>query len=147
MSIRRSNPAGLHGAPGFVSQIVQTTGPLAFVSGQVAQRQDGSWVGIGRHREQAEQIARNIDVALRALGLSRDAVVKETIFVVDYDPDLLMDVVGPLRDGHSEPPASTLVAVSSLFATEALVEVEVVVDLEPSSRPGPPLSRPDASLA
>lgn len=38
MTVHRSNRAALHGAPGFISQIVQATGPLAFVSGQVSQR-------------------------------------------------------------------------------------------------------------
>lgn len=49
MTVHRSNPAALHGAPGFISQIVQATGPLAFVSGQVSQRVDGTWAGIGNH--------------------------------------------------------------------------------------------------
>ena len=131
MTVHRSNPAALHGAPGFISQIVQTTGPLAFLSGQVSQRVDGTWAGIGNHREQAEQIARNIDVTLDELGVSRDAIVKETVYVVDYAPALLLDVVGPLRDGRSEPPASTLIGVPALFAPEALMEVELVVALEP----------------
>lgn len=42
-----------------------------------------------------------------------------------------MTVVGPLRDGRSEPPASTLIGVPALFAPEALMEVELVVALEP----------------
>lgn len=130
MSIQRLNPTGLHGAPGFISQIVQVTGPLAFLSGQVAQRPDGTWVGLGSHREQAEQIARNIDTALHALALRRDAIVKETIYVVDYSAALLHDIVGPLRDSDAEPPASTLVGVHALFAAEALIEVEVTVALE-----------------
>ncbi|UAJ78845.1 FAD-dependent monooxygenase [Leifsonia sp. ZF2019] len=130
VSIQRLNPEDLHGAPGFISQIVQARGSLAFLAGQVAQRADGTWVGLGSHREQAEQIARNIDTALRALDLRRDAIVKETIYVVDYSPALLRDIVGPLRDSYTAPPASTLVGVDTLFAAEALIEVEVTVAVE-----------------
>lgn len=131
MNIHRLNPTGLHGAPGFNSQIAQVTGPLAFLAGQVAQRADGTWVGIGNYREQAEQIAHNIDTSLDALDVRWDAIVKETIYVVDYQPALLHDIVAPLRESHTDPPASTLIGVHTLFAPETLIEVEVTIALEP----------------
>ncbi|XKK61315.1 RidA family protein [Streptomyces sp. ARC32] len=133
MSIERLDPPDLHAAPGFISQVVTVADHrLVHLSGQVAADESGAPTG-GDHVSQAVIIARNIDIALGAVGATRDDIVKETIYAVDYTPDILIPVVTALRDGTSTAPASTLVPVPALFAPGHLLEVEVTAAL-PLSR-------------
>jgi enamine deaminase RidA (YjgF/YER057c/UK114 family) len=102
---------------------------LVFVSGQVAVDAEGSLVGAHSHEAQTAQIAHNIGLVLASLGVDRDAIVKETVYVVGFEPSLLQPIFATLRSGGPRPPASTLVGVAALFHPDALVEVEIVVAL------------------
>ncbi len=127
MTINRIDPPTVNSAPGLITQIVMPRDhELAFISGQISWNVDGDIIGVGDHAAQIAQVARNIDANLQALGVGRDAIVKETIYVVGWSPDLLPTIIGGLRNG-APVPASTLVGVTSLFHPDALVEVEVVV--------------------
>ncbi|GEB53359.1 RidA family protein [Streptomyces cacaoi] len=127
MSVERSNPPAVHSPTGMISQVVVTEGErLVHLSGQVAWDTAGRPVGPGDHGAQSAQIVRNIGAALAAVGATRDDIVKETVYVVDYTPALLPVIFGPLRAGVTRAPASTLVPVPALFAPEYLLEVEVV---------------------
>ncbi|GAA2876974.1 RidA family protein [Streptosporangium fragile] len=127
MPVTRVNPGGVHALPQLITQVV-TAEPhrIAYVSGQVAWDENGEPVGRGDHAAQIAQIARNLDACLASVGATRADVVKETIYVVDYSPDLLPAIIGALREGVTAPPASTLVAVPALFSPDFLIEVEVV---------------------
>ncbi|TXS39754.1 RidA family protein [Streptomyces sp. uw30] len=130
MSVQRVNPPAIYGPAGMISQVVTTGGErLVHLSGQVARDAEGRPVGPGDHAAQAAQVVRNIEAALAAVGATRDDIVKETVYVVDYSPALLPAIFGPLRAGVSQAPASTLVGVPALFAPEYLLEVEVVAAL------------------
>jgi enamine deaminase RidA (YjgF/YER057c/UK114 family) len=127
MTITRIDPSTVNSAPGLIAQIVAPRDrDLVFISGQVAWDVDGLFTGVGDHGAQIAQIARNIDAILEELGVDRDAIVKETIYVAGWTPELLPVIVGGLRNG-SAVPASTLIGVAALFHPEALVEVELVV--------------------
>ncbi|MDJ1134240.1 RidA family protein [Streptomyces iconiensis] len=127
MSVQRVNPPAVHSPTGMISQVVTTERErLVHLSGQVAWDAEGRPVGPGDHGAQAAQIVHNIEAALAAVGATRDDIVKETLYVVDYSPALLPAIFGPLREGVTLAPASTLVAVPALFAPEYLLEVEVV---------------------
>ncbi|OKH99807.1 endoribonuclease [Streptomyces sp. CB02923] len=130
MPLQRVNPSAVHRPAPSISQVVVTDGVrLAHLSGQVAWDAEGRPVGSGDHAAQAAQIARNIDAVLAAVGATRDDIVKETVYVVNYRPELLPGIFTPLRAGTTQAPASTLVGVSALFAPEYLLEVEVVAAL------------------
>lgn len=127
MPIERIDPAGLNAAPGLISQIaVPRDADLVFVSGQVAWNDAGEMQGVGDYAKQVAQVARNIDVALAAVGATRADIVTETIYVVGWQPELLPTIIGGLRDG-SPAPASTLLGVAALFHPDALIEVDIVV--------------------
>ncbi|GAB3360941.1 RidA family protein [Amycolatopsis echigonensis] len=81
---------------------------------------------------QVRQIAQNLDTALAVVGCGRQDIVKETVYVVDYRPELIPRLFGPLREGAPAAPASTLVGVAALFAPGVLVEVDVIAKM-----PGP----------
>ena len=127
MTLIDANPEGLHALPGVVSHVV--TVPelgLAYTSGQVAWDKDGNLVGEGDYAKQAEQIVRNLDIALASAGATRDDLIKQTIFVVDYRPELVPLILGPLHAGTRRVAASALVGVQALFAPGYLVEIEAI---------------------
>ncbi len=127
MTIDRIDPPSVHAAPGLIAQIVAPRHhDLAFISGQISWDASGTIIGVGDYEAQVAQISRNIDANLEALGIDREAIVKETIYVVGWTPDLLPIIVGGLRSTTAVP-ASTLVGVVSLAHPDALIEVEVVV--------------------
>ncbi|MFJ2851250.1 RidA family protein [Streptomyces rubiginosohelvolus] len=133
MPVNRVSPPSLHNPAGRISQVVTVEGArLAHLSGQVAWDTQGRPVGLGDHEAQAVQIALNLDAALAAVGATRNDIITETVYVVDYTPELPSAIFGPLRSGISAAPASTLLGVSALFAPEYLLEVQVVAAL-----PGP----------
>ncbi|MEU2720947.1 RidA family protein [Streptomyces smyrnaeus] len=130
MPVNRVNPPSVHNPSDQITQVVTIDRTrLAHLSGQVAWDAEGRPVGLGDHEAQAAQIARNLDAALAAVGATRDDIIEETVYVVDYTPQLLPAIFGPLRAGVSPAPASTLVGVPALFAPEFLLEVQVVAAL------------------
>ncbi|WP_245962140.1 Rid family hydrolase [Streptomyces ardesiacus] len=130
MSVTRVSPPSVHNPSDQITQVVTVDGRrLVHLSGQVAWDERGRPVGLGDHGAQAAQIARNLDAALAAVGATRDDIVDETVYVVDYTPELLPAIFGPLRAGVAEAPASTLVGVSALCAPGLLLEVKVVAVL------------------
>jgi Putative translation initiation inhibitor, yjgF family len=127
MAVRRINPESLHSLPDLFTHVVTVTdAELVFLSGQVAWDANGDLVGKGDHAAQAAQIARNIEAALAAAGATPADIVKQTIYVVDYTPDVASAIFAALAEGRPEPPASTLIAVPALFAPDYLIEVEVI---------------------
>jgi hypothetical protein len=42
---------------------------------------------------------RNLDIALASAGATRDDLTKQTIFVVDYGPEIVPLIMGPLHTG------------------------------------------------
>jgi len=122
-----ANPAGLFALPEMLSLSVTVPVPrLVFLSGQVAWNADGELVGEGDHGAQAAQIVRNIDIALAAAGTSREHLVKHTIYVAGYRPELAEAILAPVRAGVTTRPASTLVGVQALFDPRYLVEIDVI---------------------
>ncbi|MFO7252959.1 MAG: RidA family protein [Actinomycetes bacterium] len=127
MAVRHRNPEGLYALPEMFTHVVAVTdAELVFLSGQVAWDERGELVGAGDHAAQAAQVARNIEAALAAVGATPDDVVKQTIYVAGYSPDVAPAVFAALNRGRRRPPASTLVPVPALYAPGYLIEVEVV---------------------
>jgi len=127
MTLIDANPDGLHALPGVVTHVV--TVPelgLVYTSGQVAWDKDGNLVGEGDYAKQAEQIVRNLDIALASAGATRDDLIKQTIFVVDYRPEIVPLIMRPLHTGTRRCAASSLVGVQALFAPGYLIEIEAV---------------------
>ncbi|MFE8916958.1 RidA family protein [Streptomyces globisporus] len=89
MSVTRVPPPSLHNPSNQISQIVTADGRrLVHLSGQISWDERGRPVGPGGHGAQAAQIVRNLDAALAAVGATRDDIIDETIYVVDYAPEL-----------------------------------------------------------
>lgn len=122
------NPAGL-ARPGVYTPVVTARGgKVVYISGQVSQDADGNLVGKGDLLAQTEQVYRNLQTALAAVGADFTHVVKLNVYVVNFKPehrDLLQQVRG--RHVSKEmPPASTLIGVQGLARADFLVEIEAV---------------------
>lgn len=130
--IRRLNPPELGAPPGY-SQIVEVRGSrIVFIAGQTALDRDGALVGKADFAMQAEQVFRNLGVALRAAGCTAANLVKLTVFVRD------MGNLAAYREARNRffatvtPPAApaiTLVEVSKLYGPDFLIEIEAIAAL------------------
>ncbi len=128
-SIRRLNPPELGTPPGY-SQIVDVrAGRIIFIAGQASLNTDGELIGKNDFAAQAEQVFRNLNVALRAAGCTASNLVKLTVFLRDMND---LSVYREARDRFFStvtPPAApavTLVEVSKLYGADFLIEIEAV---------------------
>jgi enamine deaminase RidA (YjgF/YER057c/UK114 family) len=112
------------------THVVTITGPakMIFISGQVAIDKEGKLVGPGDLKTQIRQASANLKAALEAAGATPADIVKTNTYIVNYkqsDYSAMREARGELfPDG--EPPASTLVGVTSLAVDGLMVEMEAV---------------------
>jgi len=126
---RYVNPKGLATPTGYTHLVIAPDGRTVYIAGQVAFDSAGKIVGEGDFSAQAEQVFRNLQRALESVGGSMADLVKTTTFITDMKhlPALRAVRAGYLARG--QPPANTLVAVSSLARPELLIEIEGVAIL------------------
>ena len=127
--IRRLNPPDLGPPPGY-SQVVEVqAGRIVFIAGQTALDGAGALVGKGDFAAQADQVFRNLAVALEAIGCTAANLVKLTVFLRDMNNlDAYREARNRFFATVSPPaaPAITLVEVSKLYGPEFLIEIEAV---------------------
>ena len=112
------------------TQVVTIAGPakLVFISGQVAIDKEGKVVGPGDLKAQIRQAAMNLKAALTAAGATAADIVKTNTYIVNYK----QSDYSAMREARSElfpdgePPASTLVGVTSLAVDGLMVEMEAI---------------------
>ena len=122
------NPSNVHPTTGYSHAV--RMGDLLFVSGQVAQNQQGEIVGKGDARAQTEQIYRNLQTVLEASGSGLERIGKITVLTTSLDH---LAAIREVRDRVFAPighvPASTLAVISSLAHPDYLVEIEAIAAL------------------
>jgi enamine deaminase RidA (YjgF/YER057c/UK114 family) len=128
-SITRTNPPELGTPPGYSQVVDVSANRIIFIAGQTALDRDGNLVGKNDFAAQAEQVFRNLAVALKASGCSAANLVKLTVFLTD------MGNLGRYRDVRNRffasvtPPAApavTLVEVSKLYGPDFMIEIEAI---------------------
>jgi enamine deaminase RidA (YjgF/YER057c/UK114 family) len=112
------------------THIVTIAGPakLVFISGQVAVDKEGKLVGPGDLKTQIRQAATNLKAALAAAGATATDIVKTNTYIVNYkqsDYSAMREARAELFP-EGEPPASTLVGVTSLAVEGLMVEMEAI---------------------
>lgn len=128
--VKIHNPPTLAPPRGYSHVAEVRGGTLVFIAGQVALDVQGAVVGPGDYAAQAEQVFRNLGLALESAGATFADVVKLTYFLRDMAH---MPEVRAVRDRFIDPkhpPASTAVAVDDLFRPEILLEIEAVAAVE-----------------
>lgn len=124
--VRFINPPSMAAPRGYSHVAEVRGGRIIYLAGQVALDKAGKVVGKGDFRAQTEQVFENIGAALEAAGASFRDVIKFNYYVTDTSN---LVAVREIRDKHvntANPPASTLVAVKSLFREEFLIEIEAI---------------------
>jgi enamine deaminase RidA (YjgF/YER057c/UK114 family) len=121
-------PAGIAPPPEPYSHAIRC-GDTLYIAGQVAFDEDNNTVGIGDPRRQAEQVWRNIRLAVESAGGTLADVVKITVFLKDvrHAPAEIS-----VREKLFEPgryPICTLVQVANLGLPDLLMEVDAVAVL------------------
>ena len=126
------NPPGLCPTFGWTHVVATTGGKTIHISGQVGIDAKGQLVGPGDLKRQTEQAFENIKIALAGVGATMDHIVKSTIFVVNFKPEML-PVIREVRGRYfsrEHPPASTLVGVTALAGAEWLIEIEATAVMD-----------------
>lgn len=123
------NPETMPKSSGYTNVVEVNSGPMIYISGQVAVNNEGNMVGVGNLAEQTRQVFENIKAALEDRGASFHDVVKFTFFVTDISQ---IQIVRDIRDQYinmKNPPASSAVEVSKLVKEEFLIEIEAIAAL------------------
>lgn len=121
------NPAGLHDPVGFgYSHVVVSSGETVHIAGQYASDAKGHVVE-GDFAEQVRLSLANLGIALAAVGLGFEHVVRLGSYVVEHDLARL-EVLGKQLGAiwGEQPPAQTLVGVASLALPGMLFEIDAV---------------------
>ncbi len=119
-------PQGLTANPAFSPGV--RVGELLFISGQVAQDNDGNTVGVGDCEAQTRHVMSRIQTIAAAAGSSMADAVKITTFITDISDYPAFSRVRS-ETFPNNPPASSTVVVAGLVRPEFLVEVEAVVHI------------------
>jgi enamine deaminase RidA (YjgF/YER057c/UK114 family) len=128
-AIIRINPPELGAPPGYSQVVTVSTSRMIFIAGQTALDSAGRVVGGTDFAAQADQVFRNLGVALGASGCTAANLVKLTVFLTD------MNHLGLYREARNRffasvtPPAApavTLVEVSKLYGAEFMIEIEAI---------------------
>ncbi len=124
--VKRSNPHTLSKPTGY-THVVEVTGPAktVYISGQIALDKDGTVVGAGDMKAQAEQVFKNLQAALETAGATFSDVVKMNTYITDMDKAPVVREVRARYFGETAP-ASTLVQVVHLARPEFLLEIDVI---------------------
>lgn len=131
MSVETINPNGVF-EPSTYSQVAVAQGTRTiYLSGQVALDAHGSLVGKSDLASQSEQAYLNVGAALKAVGATFQDIAKMTVYVVDWTPDKMEQLVSGAmsaaeRIGFDAKRPMTLIGVASLGSPDFLIEVEAV---------------------
>ena len=107
------------------------SGPLLFVSGQLALDENRQLVGKGDIRAQTKQVLENIKKVLDAAGTDFAHVVRVTVFIKDMRNFRDIHDVRLQYFSEDNLPASTMVEVNAFTHEDALIEIEVIAVIDP----------------
>ena len=108
--------------------VIVEAGRTLYVAGQTPRDKEGKIVCVGDAAGQTRQVLENMKKVIEGVGGRMEDVVKTTVFITDIKN---REEIGRVRKEffNENPPANTLLVVSSLAAPEFLVEIEAVVPL------------------
>jgi len=129
--VQHLNPDGLSKNPVF-TQVVTVTGPVKtiYIGGQDAVDASGAIIGKGDIKQQAQQVLKNLQTALRASGAELEHIIKWNVYVVQGQPlRPAFEVFQQTWGRRSNPPAITMMFVAGLANPDFLVEMDAIAVL------------------
>ncbi len=136
--VQHINPEGLVKTGAFTNVVV-VHGPAktVYVGGQDAVDASGTIIGKGDIQKQAQQVMKNLQVALAAGGATLQDVIKWNVYVVQgQSPQPAFEVFQETWGDRPNPPAITLLFVSGLADPDFLMEMDAVAVVPMLSEPG-----------
>ena len=125
------NPEKLHANPGY-TQMVTVVGPVRsiYIGAQCAVNQEGEIVGKGDVGAQTEQVLRNLQTCLDAVGAGPENLIEWTIYLVEGQPMQPAFAAGMRWWGAKpNPPINNVLYVSALANPDFLISIEAVAVL------------------
>ena len=122
------NPETLHKNPAFTNVIV-VTGPVKtiYVGGQDAVDASGAIVGKGDLKAQTEQVLKNLQLALAAVGAQFEHIVAWNLYIVQGQSLRAgFEAFQRVWGNRPNPPAITGLFVSALAHPDFLVEMNAI---------------------
>ena len=106
----------------FSQAVVQGTGKIVHLKGQVSLDKEGKMVGEGNIEAQVEKVLENIKAVLIEFGGRMEDIYSLTHHVTDIEEFMK---TGPIRTNYFSPPypVTTTVEVSRLYHPDLLVEI------------------------
>jgi enamine deaminase RidA (YjgF/YER057c/UK114 family) len=127
------SPATLPPPVGYSHIAKVNRGTLIYLAGQVSSDASGKLVGEGNFEAQAEQVFRNLKIAVEAAGGNMADIVKLNVYLVAEVDQAEVPKLRAIRNRYvnvEKPPASTLVVVSRLAQPGWLIEIEAVAAID-----------------
>jgi enamine deaminase RidA (YjgF/YER057c/UK114 family) len=124
------NPPELHPAPGFSHVAVAAGTRLVSFAGQVALDRDFGIVGGADLGAQTEAAMRNLELAMRAVGVGWDDIVRRTIYTLQPTEYETITAAIDAVTGGADHPAQTILGVTGLAVPGLLIEIECTAILE-----------------
>ena len=126
--IARENifPAGISKPTGHWTTVTTARpGKLVFVSGLTAKNERGELVGVGDIRAQTRQVCENLKLAMRSAGGTLADIVRVDVYIREMAG---FEGIHEIRREYfgSNPPASTMVAVSAFTHPDMLIEINAI---------------------
>jgi enamine deaminase RidA (YjgF/YER057c/UK114 family) len=135
--IESFNPPGVWPPFGaFSMAVVQGSGRIVHLKGQVALDQDGQVVGAGDMRAQTRKVLENVEAVLASMGGRMEDVLSLAHYVTDIEAFM---TTGDIRRGFFAAPfpVTTTVEVRRLYRPELVVEISAIAEI-PHDRFRPP---------
>jgi enamine deaminase RidA (YjgF/YER057c/UK114 family) len=119
-----TNPEELHPAPGF-SHVTEAKGTrLVYFAGQLALDQEFGILGGDDLGEQTKAAMRNLETAMKAVGVGWDDIVRRTIFTLHPTEYEVITAAIDEVTGGADYPAQTIIGVTGLAVPGCLIEIE-----------------------
>jgi enamine deaminase RidA (YjgF/YER057c/UK114 family) len=119
-----TNPEELHPAPGF-SHVTEAKGTrLVYFAGQLALDHEFGILGGDDLGEQTKAAMRNLETAMKAVGVGWDDIVRRTIYTLHPTEFEVITAAIDEVTGGADYPAQTIIGVTGLAVPGCLIEIE-----------------------
>jgi enamine deaminase RidA (YjgF/YER057c/UK114 family) len=119
-----TNPEELHPAPGF-SHVTEAKGTrLVYFAGQLALDHEFGILGGDDLGEQTKAAMRNLETAMKAVGVGWDDIVRRTIYTLHPTEFEVVTAAIDEVTGSADYPAQTIIGVTGLAVPGCLIEIE-----------------------